>query len=50
MLNLQFRALITVQAYRNIAEDSSKRGTLIQVILSITMVKFHLILTCHFYY
>jgi hypothetical protein len=31
MEDISSTALVTVQAYRNIAEDPSKRGTLIQV-------------------
>lgn len=31
MEDISSTALVTVQAYRNIADDASKRGTLIQV-------------------
>lgn len=42
MEDISSTALVTVQAYRNIAEDASKRGTLIQVPTS-----FLLFIPCH---
>lgn len=45
MEDISSTALVTVQAYRNIAEDASKRGTLIQVfsdILHVWMVLLNL--------
>lgn len=35
MEDISSTALVTVQAYRNIAEDPSKRGTLIQVFVKV---------------
>ncbi len=47
MEDISSTALVTVQAYRNIAEDPSKRGTLIQVFVKVVQqFKF---LNVHFY-